>query len=301
MKLSVDLSAIERVRESIGAPPANVKLIKEALKPRTRVERELVDGGSVVITDTETSEIKGKAGLLAIGDTQITLHIYLPHVSEESLETSPAPDPKFHFSDNCSTLHKMMKSGRYNRYVASHGSDGEFRVKAKDFDTGKWGDDELIADLQPCKNCLTALNYRGYADLKGSERIGVFERFSLDQFFSECESIFRCMPLYTPDTFPGPNYTSDFASVSLAVRGSRNWVCECCGGDFSFHRSVLHTHHLDGNRGNNRPTNLQALCIACHANQPLHGHMRLTREDHRRVESARNASGKPPICSGCGS
>ena len=70
MKLSIDLSAIERVRESIGAPPANVKLIKEALKPRTRVERELVDGGSVVITDTETSEIKGKAGLLAIGDTK---------------------------------------------------------------------------------------------------------------------------------------------------------------------------------------------------------------------------------------
>ena len=86
-------------------PPANVKLIKEALKPRTRVERELVDGGSVVITDRDL-EIKGKAGLLTIGDTQITLHIYLPHVSEESLEMSPAPDPKFHFGDNCSTLQK---------------------------------------------------------------------------------------------------------------------------------------------------------------------------------------------------
>jgi len=299
MKITIDLSAIEKVREAIGAPLANVKLIKEELKPRSRVERELVDGGSVVITDAETSEIIGKAGLLAVGDTQITLHIYLPHIDQENLTISPAPNPKFHFSDSCSTLQMMMQGGRYNRYVASHGSDGEFRVKAKNLETGKWDDEEIIANLQPCKNCLTALDYQGYADFKGPERTRIFESFSLVQFFAECDSIFRCMPLYTPDTFPGPNYTADFASVSLAIRRKQNWLCQCCGGNFSEYRSVLHTHHLDGNRGNNRPANLQALCILCHAKQPMHGHMRLTREDYRRVESARKVAGKPLVCSGC--
>ena len=299
MRLAVDLGPLVNVRESIGAPMANVKLSKAPPKPRTRVERELVEGGSVVITDAETNEVSSTAGLLAIGDTQITLHIYLPHVGREDLLSTMAPNPKYHFSGNCPTLETMMRDGKYNRYVATHNPDGTFRVKPKDLETGRWEDEEVLSAIPPCKNCLKDLNYQGYEQSTRSGKATIFSEFSLDRFFSECQSIFRCMPLYTPETFPGPNYTNDFAKISLNLRAKKKWICECCEGDFSDSREVLHTHHIDGNRGNNRPTNLKALCIVCHANQPLHGHMTLSRDDLRKVESSRRKAGKKTKCSGC--
>ena len=299
MRLSIDLLALIQARESIGAPIANVKLSKAEPKPRTRVERELVDGGSVVITDAETNEISGKAGLLAIGETQITLHIYLPHVGRDDLLSINPPKPSYHFSDNCPTLEQMMRDGKYNRYVATHSPDGEFRVKPKDLETGKWEDEEILSSIPPCRNCLKDIDYDGYANATRVQKTDIFLNFSLDRFFEECRSIFRCLPLYTPETFPGPNYTKDFAKISIDLRTRKGWQCECCGGNFSDMRGLLHTHHIDGNRGNNRPTNLLALCVECHSNQPLHGHMRVSREDLRKVEDARQRAGQKIVCSRC--
>lgn len=39
----------------------------------------------------------------------------------------------------------------------------------------------------------------------------------------------------------------------------RKAMCEACG-----HMAKLHSHHVDGDQGNNLPENIQTLCAHCH-------------------------------------
>ena len=43
---------------------------------------------------------------------------------------------------------------------------------------------------------------------------------------------------------------------------------------------MIHCHHKDGNPGNNSETNLEVLCICCHAEEGMH----LIRPKHMREQ-----------------
>jgi len=38
----------------------------------------------------------------------------------------------------------------------------------------------------------------------------------------------------------------------------------------------LHVHHRNGQKNDNRDSNLAVMCVACHAEQPMRGHMKFT-------------------------
>lgn len=44
-----------------------------------------------------------------------------------------------------------------------------------------------------------------------------------------------------------------------------NPLCELKANGISINEKLLDVHHIDGNRENNQPSNLQVLCVLCHA------------------------------------
>lgn len=90
-------------------------------------------------------------------------------------------------------------------------------------------------------------------------------------------------------------YASNWAQVARSQKELHDWTCQECGvylGRAS-DRSLLHVHHRDLDPQNNRPYNLEVLCVICHSERPGVGHRRLagaiTRDGRRwRVEQIRS-------------
>lgn len=61
-------------------------------------------------------------------------------------------------------------------------------------------------------------------------------------------------------------YTRDWEEISYKYRSKQNFTCEKCGIHIPLEVFYLHTHHINGNKTDNREENLQCLCIRCHAN-----------------------------------
>lgn len=68
-------------------------------------------------------------------------------------------------------------------------------------------------------------------------------------------------------------YVKDWEYVSYQLRSAKDFVCESCGVDLSKHTYLLHVHHRDHDKGNNRASNLLVVCALCHAE--YHPHMLL--------------------------
>ena len=158
MKLTVDLQRLERVRESINAQKAELGHIsaKRSLD-RSPIEIKLLEQGSLILSGEELDEVLHfPAGIAAIGNTQITLHIFQPFAELDDLQQVPSPKPRYHVAD-CLTLETMRQKGRFNRYVSTAEADGHFRVEPWDFETKTRGE-EMLSVLAPCQNCLKFLD-----------------------------------------------------------------------------------------------------------------------------------------------
>ncbi|MCH5307484.1 MAG: HNH endonuclease [Prevotella sp.] len=73
-------------------------------------------------------------------------------------------------------------------------------------------------------------------------------------------------------------YTRDWERISLAYREAHDYTCEQCGLkiDNIYDKQYVHVHHKDGNKVNNDESNLQCLCLYCHAHVNEHHTQRLT-------------------------
>lgn len=73
---------------------------------------------------------------------------------------------------------------------------------------------------------------------------------------------------YSKNDLRYDGYTRDWKQVSKAYRFKRNFVCESCGIDLSDRRKewFCEVHHIDHDKTNNTPQNLECLCVKCHAN-----------------------------------
>lgn len=62
------------------------------------------------------------------------------------------------------------------------------------------------------------------------------------------------------------NYPPEFSEeLRERVRERDDRECQRCGSDGSAWDMKLFVHHIDGNRDNNDPENLQTVCPSCHA------------------------------------
>ena len=86
-------------------------------------------------------------------------------------------------------------------------------------------------------------------------------------------------------------YSKDFKLTSKETKAKKSYKCEECGINMSEkkHQKYCHTHHVDGDKSNNSSSNLQVLCIGCHAKQPVHAHVK-NNPDYRKFMARTNGS-----------
>jgi hypothetical protein len=179
--------------------------------------------------------------------------------------------PKFHFAA-CNALIRMKQIHQIDKYVAATRMDGSFELNI----TGYGPPKPQTKRLDVCRYCLDQLRYNNYSRNSPEEtRQRAVREFSIPEFFERYPtSLLARTPKYNSDNAPVNNYTEDFEQVSLHFRDSKNWTCEECGTKLATKPEYLHTHHLNGMKNENQSDNLQALCIACHAEKPNHGHLK---------------------------
>jgi len=227
------------------------------------------------LTVDDISDIKDVSdGTLAYKDRRVLLYI-------RDRRTSSGYDPldnlpEFHIA-NCKTLEEMIAHGHFEtKYVISTRTDGKFKMNFI-YEFGKR--DSTICELKVCRNCLVRLSYKMYKQMDNKARKEIYVNFHLDEYFTIYpKNQVATLPLHTNDTAPVNDYAVGFRETSTRYRSENGWRCEnrTCGVDLRdpAHQKYLHTHHINGQKYDDRTENHKALCIRCHAEEPMHAHLK---------------------------
>lgn len=286
MKLTVDLTALHKVVSKLNYK-SDFSIDRQAI-PLDPISVELAQG-KMLGEDMQLSDISSDNGVLNYKGHQVMLYI-ADHWSEEKIANTLLDGTngnRVHVAE-CETLTKMRESGRFQRYVAISRMDGLFPIWAKGRSSSKTKNEN--AKLYVCKNCLKILNYKGYTDLKRVEQNQIFKLFSFYEFFEKYSSYFKCLPATTNKNSGG--YPKNWSSISKNIREERNFICEHCGVNLKQKPSLLHVHHISGNKADCSSKNLRVLCLDCHKKQPHHGHMYVSNNDVLFINRVRREQNK---------
>ncbi|WP_368623423.1 HNH endonuclease [Paraburkholderia sp. BR13444] len=179
--------------------------------------------------------------------------------------------PKYHFA-HCRTLEAMYRNQRSERYVVANSDSGLFHVNVMD-----GGVRPQQVRLQVCQNCLAHIRWKGF-DMQAARpsRLSIVEQFKLTEFFVKYpRDLMSLQPGHSSDTAPINTYTDDWPEVSARTRSRRGYRCQRCSIVLAGVESkYLHVHHQNGQKHDNSDENLEVLCVGCHADEPLHAHMK---------------------------
>ena len=157
--------------------------------------------------------------------------------------------PRFHIC-KCKVIESFMSQGRFGEY---HYANTE-EVDVKDLDRMP---NRVIqmSGLPLCSLCAEEMSRKYDRDMDSDEFVQILKEAGQ---ISEKKEV-------NVDIF---GYTEDWPEISKAYRTKQNFTCEKCGftAPSAFERGYIHVHHKDGDKLNNDPSNLQCLCIRCHAN-----------------------------------
>jgi hypothetical protein len=226
-------------------------------------------------------------GVLSVRGYQVLLFIPDQGINIDNVLSGKKEGRKFHVAD-CQTLNTMRQQHRFGRYKATYNVSGKFQLYGVSSKTGSSLEGE--AELKVCKNCLSYLNYKGYRSGHGLPKSTIYNEFDIAEFLSEYSTLFRSMPERSAFIDQG-GYSDDWQKVSACYRASVSYRCESCRVDLKEHPNLLHTHHISGNKRENRPSNLKALCIDCHRKQPKHHNMQVTHTNMVLINQLRNRQG----------
>ena len=308
IKLNNAFPALEDLCRRMGADPNRSNwqqpdpVVSAALQ---KLWKELKEGKEVPLEEVK----HGPGGLLSYKGEQVLLYIKDSGFDKYTLENAPAKANRFHVAE-CATLEIMRSAGRFERYVITQRTNGEFPVHYYDYDRREKRETE--AALKVCMNCLRTLNYNGYSelnpenmdvdlclrtliyngyserkwvftDLQGSLRTLNYNEYSEQQAkrhviwwnFSIPEFFQHYATFFRTlprrsDTALPESYVRDWARISRGAREGANWCCTKCGVRANQHKRLLHCHHKNGAVSDNAPANLEVLCALCHSEQPYH-------------------------------
>ena len=187
--------------------------------------------------------------------------------------------PKYHIVE-CEKLN-LKSIGKNNKYKDIR--EGVGRPVTGDFILNLSDNPKLekleTHKLTVCEFCLEKLELKSYNNGKPEFVIEPNE-FPLSDWFDAIDDGYEPLPIDRIITY-GNYYIAAWRFLSWLCRKNANWQCQQCNidlGNERYERRFLHAHHTKGKRYN-RPEDLIALCIGCHAEQFGENHLKLKSYD----------------------
>ena len=232
MGLNVDLSALHAAVRRMGAELRDFDIGHRNI-PLDSIDIQLERG--IELPNLNDLEITN--GLLHFQGRQILLYIQDQGRKIADVLVDGSLGRKFHVAD-CRTLNDMRRKGRFERYVVTNKLDGRFYVTGQEWSSTRAIEGE--AELWVCQNCLKALNYKGAQHAKTGD---VARSFSIEEFFSTYSSFFPHLPSREAGQWGDETYADNWTQISAQHKLARDYKCESCGVDLSYHKHLLHVHH----------------------------------------------------------
>lgn len=284
MKLNVDLSALHKAIAPLGKVVTNFSITSHAAELENIGDH--LTKGLILGEDIQLDEIDGSNGVLDYDGHQVML--YIPdqgaHISAVISDGRYRYAKRVHVAE-CKTIVGMREDGRFNeRCDVISRIDGLFPVFGYEGTSKKEinGESRLLV----CQNCLLQLNYLNFTALTWPDKTQFTADFSFVKFFESYSSYFNTLP-ESNTGYQSPGYTADWPSISSKIRSELNYSCEQCGVNLKEFTKLLHVHHINGHKADNRKQNLRALCADCHQKQPHHGHLYVSNKDILRINFLR--------------
>ena len=161
LRKNMGIKADEKIVLSIKT---NIETIWNEIEKGAEIDKELIK-----VHNDETLGLKGSEERIIV---YIKEQYFYPGEENRGY--------KFHIAW-CTTLEKMYENSQYNRYVAVQKEEPEFLVDLINKETGEITKNKIIP-MSVCKNCLKALNYKGYARANSTKKKEIYENFSLKEF-----------------------------------------------------------------------------------------------------------------------
>ena len=273
MRLNPDFTELHRIANLISDKDSTFSMNYQP-KSSAAIEIRLKEG-----IDIESfEEIDWSAPVASYKGHQILFYIADQGWKIDDVIDDPSQGTKFHMSW-CTTLEKMEERGRIERYVATSDLSGRFKVFGQI--DGKSKERHARAGLKVCRNCLSKINYKGY----NGNKVKVFQNFSIPEFFEHYSSYFKHKPNLEID--PTKGYSDDWEEISRKLRERASWRCQGCSVDLSKDKELLHCHHINGVKSDNRSENLEVVCAECHSKKPNHDHMTVAPHNRQRLAQLR--------------
>lgn len=184
-------------------------------------------------------------GIFVKGDDGVERQVFL-YKKDYRMQTYGKP--RFHIC-KCSVIDEFISIGRFKQHYVRANSEP---VPVIDLDDGRRL--KQIDELPLCNYCRKMV--AGYDRMDSSDFVEM-----LRQANDNKEEDYEGVEL---DLF---GYTKDWDNISKTYREKHNYTCEKCGLHIEddYDRQYMHVHHINGDKLNNKESNLKCLCLYCHA------------------------------------
>ena len=155
--------------------------------------------------------------------------------------------PRYHVC-KCSTIEEFLVN---DRDIPEYRSANVDTVKVLNWDN--FNKEEEVSNLPLCKNCAAKL-YK-YRNMDSSEFAEILRNAASAK-----------EPPKTKVEVDVNGYTKDWQIISSSFREKHNYTCEKCKVQVSpLDSAFMNVHHKNGDKTDNRSSNLQCLCVKCHS------------------------------------